>query len=106
MRLFFFFQAEDGIRDKLVTGVQTCALPIFPRGRGSNREARREKPGRGRGAARRVPRRSRAIHGAGGGSDEPGSTHEIGQAAGGENAGGGMRAWRKRRGTASGGRGA
>src|SRR3989441_11408211 len=27
---FFFFQAEDGIRDKLVTGVQTCALPISP----------------------------------------------------------------------------
>src|SRR5258708_21720882 len=27
--LFFFFQAEDGIRDDLVTGVQTCALPIF-----------------------------------------------------------------------------
>src|SRR5256714_1272888 len=26
---FFFFQAEDGIRDKLVTGVQTCALPIL-----------------------------------------------------------------------------
>src|SRR5687767_15179562 len=26
--LDFFFQAEDGIRDKLVTGVQTCALPI------------------------------------------------------------------------------
>ena len=26
--LFFFFQAEDGIRDRLVTGVQTCALPI------------------------------------------------------------------------------
>src|SRR5687767_15989149 len=26
--LVFFFQAEDGIRDKLVTGVQTCALPI------------------------------------------------------------------------------
>src|SRR5205823_568091 len=25
----FFFQAEDGIRDKLVTGVQTCALPIL-----------------------------------------------------------------------------
>src|SRR5205823_8644317 len=25
----FFFQAEDGIRDKLVTGVQTCALPIY-----------------------------------------------------------------------------
>src|SRR2546425_5436620 len=29
MLVFFFFQAEDGIRDKLVTGVQTCALPIL-----------------------------------------------------------------------------
>src|SRR2546430_6116555 len=31
MRLifFFFFQAEDGIRDLTVTGVQTCALPIL-----------------------------------------------------------------------------
>src|SRR2546425_2105878 len=28
MFVCFFFQAEDGIRDKLVTGVQTCALPI------------------------------------------------------------------------------
>src|SRR5437016_9872737 len=27
--LFFFFQAEDGIRDWSVTGVQTCALPIY-----------------------------------------------------------------------------
>src|SRR5260221_9744846 len=26
---FFFFQAEDGIRDHCVTGVQTCALPIY-----------------------------------------------------------------------------
>src|SRR5699024_12114560 len=26
----FFFQAEDGIRDRNVTGVQTCALPISP----------------------------------------------------------------------------
>src|SRR2546421_9664329 len=26
---FFFFQAEDGIRDLIVTGVQTCALPIL-----------------------------------------------------------------------------
>src|SRR5256714_11295388 len=31
---FFFFQAEDGIRDKLVTGVQTCALPISGQGGG------------------------------------------------------------------------
>src|SRR2546422_8304316 len=30
-RCFFFFQAEDGIRDVAVTGVQTCALPIYGR---------------------------------------------------------------------------
>src|SRR5207249_5934768 len=29
---FFFFQAEDGIRDRNVTGVQTCALPILDEG--------------------------------------------------------------------------
>src|SRR2546430_4668575 len=32
--LFFFFQAEDGIRDLTVTGVQTCALPILNTGSG------------------------------------------------------------------------
>src|SRR2546430_3858269 len=31
----FFFQAEDGIRDLTVTGVQTCALPILSPGRGA-----------------------------------------------------------------------
>src|SRR2546430_9822178 len=31
--IFFFFQAEDGIRDLTVTGVQTCALPIWSRER-------------------------------------------------------------------------
>src|SRR2546427_9204362 len=31
MLFFFFFQAEDGIRDLTVTGVQTCALPICAR---------------------------------------------------------------------------
>src|SRR5260370_27182615 len=35
-RLLFCFQAEDGIRDSSVTGVQTCALPIYVR----EREAR------------------------------------------------------------------
>src|SRR5699024_11911967 len=29
LQIVFFFQAEDGIRDRNVTGVQTCALPIF-----------------------------------------------------------------------------
>src|SRR6267154_6364588 len=32
--MFFFFQAEDGIRDGRVTGVQTCALPIYRACRG------------------------------------------------------------------------
>src|SRR5207248_6915333 len=41
--LFFFFQAEDGIRDRTVTGVQTCALPIFAfRQKGYYNEALRE----------------------------------------------------------------
>src|SRR5438046_345030 len=39
--VFFFFQAEDGIRDWSVTGVQTCALPISP-----NWRKRRRAPGR------------------------------------------------------------
>src|SRR5437870_12349469 len=38
---FFFFQAEDGIRDGHVTGVQTCALPICQE---HDREARRSDP--------------------------------------------------------------
>src|SRR2546429_7378356 len=33
--IVFFFQAEDGIRDVAVTGVQTCALPIFDLGPGA-----------------------------------------------------------------------
>src|SRR5688572_31245282 len=43
--VFFFFQAEDGIRDLTVTGVQTCALPI-------SRAARRWRRGP---CARRAP---------------------------------------------------
>src|SRR5256885_12922257 len=35
--IFFFFQAEDGIRDYKVTGVQTCALPISARPRHKRR---------------------------------------------------------------------
>src|SRR6266446_7292195 len=38
MFFFFFFQAEDGIRDYKVTGVQTCALPIL-RARQKNRNS-------------------------------------------------------------------
>src|SRR5580692_7874877 len=66
--IVFFFQAEDGIRDLTVTGVQTCALPILSRaghavfaaehagcaesgvygeGRGRDRELARDEPGAG-----------------------------------------------------------
>src|SRR2546427_6915601 len=37
--VFFFFQAEDGIRDLTVTGVQTCALPIYRMNSGDVRQA-------------------------------------------------------------------
>src|SRR5260221_6729633 len=50
---FFFFQAEDGIRDHCVTGVQTCALPISrcaqrqgPDDRGAREEHRARRDGR------------------------------------------------------------
>src|SRR5256884_5785403 len=42
MFIFFFFQAEDGIRDVAVTGVQTCALPISLRQEQLSREDLRE----------------------------------------------------------------
>src|SRR5215208_8102304 len=41
---FFFFQAEDGIRDGHVTGVQTCALPISPTWSGACSSATRSRP--------------------------------------------------------------
>src|SRR3989442_10105426 len=45
-KFFFFFQAEDGIRDADVTGVQTCALPIFAASvaAGAGAQQRREGP--------------------------------------------------------------
>src|SRR5256885_6627434 len=59
--VFFFFQAEDGIRDYKVTGVQTCALPISPAaqpwGAPSRRTAPSGRPTRARSRARpRAPR--------------------------------------------------
>src|SRR5690348_1770513 len=62
----FFFQAEDGIRDGRVTGVQTCALPILPaldampvnksiyNGLGGSQQSK--KPAGGRGPANQVTR--------------------------------------------------
>src|SRR5207249_11555491 len=48
--IIFFFQAEDGIRDRNVTGVQTCALPISRSSEAARRTSLR--PVRPRGAAR------------------------------------------------------
>src|SRR5206468_9898625 len=56
--LFFLFQAEDGIRDLIVTGVQTCALPISPVPRGRFRRPRPNRP-RGTGAGRPTAARCR-----------------------------------------------
>src|SRR6266540_5558872 len=53
---FFFFQAEDGIRDRDVTGVQTCALPIYSRPVGRLDEAGVAAAGRSCAQARRAAR--------------------------------------------------
>src|SRR2546427_8618749 len=52
--LFFFFQAEDGIRDLTVTGVQTCALPISA-GVAPGKTAQRARGISGRAACGNVP---------------------------------------------------
>src|SRR2546426_4944564 len=68
---FFFFQAEDGIRDYKVTGVQTCALPIYAYERPDAKRAEagcddQEEGGRDDGGARARGR-------AGGSAEESGS---------------------------------
>src|SRR5438067_5686187 len=62
----FFFQAEDGIRDRNVTGVQTCALPIYHYRATMRRRAGAAADGAGGGIA-------------GGGADEPGRRREAGR---------------------------
>src|SRR5438309_11161324 len=66
--MIFFFQAEDGIRDGTVTGVQTCALPIYllirERAQGQNRGVRSADPWRGsniRSEERRVGKECRFL---------------------------------------------
>src|SRR2546430_12121268 len=54
----FFFQAEDGIRDLTVTGVQTCALPIYEiRAQGRTAEATAAGGRSARGRIRRLGRK-------------------------------------------------
>src|SRR5207244_7034126 len=68
VRTLFFFQAEDGIRDDLVTGVQTCALPIYPHQRHEddechtpdNRQQVPDSPPRRRSEERRVGKECRS----------------------------------------------
>src|SRR5256885_14226906 len=81
--MLFFFQAEDGIRDYKVTGVQTCALPISARRRPGYRGARpvvsRRFAGGGLRQARRSPQRLCAAHGW---RPQGKARREIGRAAG------------------------
>src|SRR5437016_11533809 len=58
--IFFFFQAEDGIRDWSVTGVQTCALPISEDE--PDRRERREWPRRQASTRREQRDAGRAAH--------------------------------------------
>src|SRR5690606_40320106 len=59
----FLFKAEDGIRCFHVTGVQTCALPIYRRGGPRARTGGRGSTGRATGVARRRGRAERAARG-------------------------------------------
>src|SRR5207245_5332405 len=104
--VFFFFQAEDGIRDATVTGVQTCALPIslaeerfFKRQNHGELIHRRETTDALR-SPRPHLRRDVIQHGNAGGSGGSGGTEEIGRASCRERVwrgGVGVRGKRKRR---------
>src|SRR5690606_39430293 len=86
---YFFFQAEDGIRDFHVTGVQTCALPIWvalvdrtrarPAGRGCGRRAPPVPPRWGPRAAVRAALAGSAVRRPGRGRSAPPT--EIGRAS-------------------------
>src|SRR5438552_17978221 len=60
---FFIFQADDGIREALVTGVQTCALPICPPPRAPVWQSGGREGGGGRFRGRRFARPGRAAGG-------------------------------------------
>src|SRR5690606_41173121 len=75
---FFFFQAEDGIRDFHVTGVQTCALPIstYSRQQALPRAASTGSDQVSRGVAGRPPSNSTAANNA---SDRPSQPGQVGR---------------------------
>src|SRR5439155_14028309 len=60
--VIFFFQAEDGIRFGHVTGVQTCALPIYERVPGEPKSAAVERRARGLDPGPGDPGQRRALH--------------------------------------------
>src|SRR5437879_13437661 len=89
---FFFFQAEDGIRDTSVTGVQTCALPISRRPR---HVAGRGRPGGDR--ARGTSGRGRAARDGGDGRREAGAGERSEERRVGKECGAGWRAAHERK---------
>src|SRR5256885_965380 len=83
---FFFFQAEDGIRDYKVTGVQTCALPIYSSWEerfmdGSLQGSTGCPPGRGRGTRRDTRRGTRRFWGRCAGTEEIADAGQVAQGA-------------------------
>src|SRR5256884_6088809 len=79
-REFFFFQAEDGIRDVAVTGVQTCALPISGRA-GIHRPTETTRAPRARAAPPRAERTAR-LRPCGASAGPRGSRSPVGCATG------------------------
>src|SRR5256885_8817911 len=84
--VFFFFQAEDGIRDYKVTGVQTCALPICARAEHRNGGTQTPTPAPPRRTASRrrhaaFPSRSSRYHAAAPTTHAPPTNSKIGRAA-------------------------
>src|SRR3712207_6999486 len=77
MSSFFFFQAEDGIRDIGVTGVQTCALPIYWPARGQRSGGARRPSG----LARRFRPERWRLRWASWGARGGGGATEIGRAS-------------------------
>src|SRR2546429_5177494 len=82
--VFFFFQAEDGMRDVAVTGVQTCALPISPVSSAVSAAARRERVSDGATTSSMKPSRvaAAAVRCSDAYSRASRSRAEIGRAAG------------------------
>src|SRR5689334_24382263 len=76
---FFFFQAEDGIRDGTVTGVQTCALPISAGNQGLTRISDSRKGQGGYGGRQWMPVRAAGPTDGSNGHDQRSEERRVGK---------------------------